>query len=190
MEILVFIIAIIVLVSCINLIKGNNSYKEKVAKDDEQHLAFIQKHNITRSKEFIYNDVINHHYFWFIADQVKQEIFVTTEKTGDIFIPIKYSEIINAKIVINSSTHGEITRAIIGGAIAGTAGAIIGANTANSKVDSYKLVIERNNINNPTYEFILINKTESFDSIAYKNASNFAENVLSVLKVILHNNSQ
>ena len=189
MEVLIIFIAIIVFVSCIGIIKKDKGYKAQVSNDDEKHLEYLSRFNVTRSREFIWNDVINHHYFWFIADNKQKKIYVTTEKTGDIFIPIDYEKIMNAKIVIDSSVHGQITRAIVGGAIAGTAGAIVGAHTAKSKVDFYKLVIEIDDIYNPTYEFVLIDEPSSTDSYRYKNASDFAENVLSVLKVIVFNNN-
>lgn len=186
----ILIIALLVIVSIVLSGNADRAYNQKVLEDDKKHLDYIERHNITRTSEFIYNDTINRHYFWFIADSQKQKVYVATDETGDFFNPINYSEIINAKIHIDTSTHGEITRAIVGGAIAGTAGAIVGAQTAKSKVNSYKLVIERNNMRLPTYEFVLINKTEAFDSITYQKASEFAENVLSVLKVIIYNNQK
>lgn len=101
----------------------------------------------------------------------KHEILIirnTSDMTYDI---IKYGELLSCEILENNSTvmKGGVGRAVVGGIIAGGAGAIVGANTrkseimreltiriitSNSRKSSYVIKLQGENLSNEAYNFI------------------------------------
>lgn len=92
----------------------------------------------------------------------------TSDMTYDI---IKYGELLSCEILENNSTvmKGGVGRAVVGGMIAGGAGAIVGANTrkseimkeltiriitSNSRKSSYVIKLQGENLSNEAYNFI------------------------------------
>lgn len=92
----------------------------------------------------------------------------TSDMTYDI---IKYGELLSCEILENNSTvmKGGVGRAVVGGIIAGGAGAIVGANTrkseimkeltiriitSNSRKSSYVINLQGENLSNEAYNFI------------------------------------
>jgi len=81
---------------------------------------------------------------------------------------------------INNETSGGIGRAIIGGMIAGSAGAVIGSATAKKSIKSLNLVVYYCDIENPQFIFNILkpnihvnheNKLKTIDFTQKVNAS-------------------
>lgn len=89
---------------------------------------------------------------------------------------------------------GGVGRAIVGGALAGGAGAIVGANTRASKNMIYNLQIRiiTSNINNSLYTINIINNSTGVDvnSYEYKNGSLFANEVYATIISIINQNKK
>ena len=98
---------------------------------------------------------------------------------------IPFREIIGCEIVTDSEVTGGVGRAIVGGVLAGEAGAVVGAVTAKNHIMSYKIVIYRSNIQTPTNEIELINEKKSTKDIDYTSAVAFANKVNASIKAII-----
>lgn len=153
---------------------------------DRQQLEqqdFISKNNIRRSAEYTYQDKLNSKKIRFIVDKSKQKIYIS--ETSGRFKEYAFKDILGCEIVADSQVTGGIKRAIVGGVLAGDAGAVVGAVTAKPHIMSYKLVLYLRNISAPKVEIELITqKTKTKDS-DYTNAVAFAENVVATVKAIL-----
>ena len=153
---------------------------------DRQQLEqqdFISKNNIRRSAEYTYQDKLNSKKIRFIVDKSKQKIYIS--ETSSRFKEYAFMDILGCEIVADSQVTGGIKRAIVGGVLAGDAGAVVGAVTAKPHIMSYKLVLYLRNISAPKVEIELITqKTKTKDS-NYTNAVAFAENVVATVKAIL-----
>ena len=153
---------------------------------DRQQLEqqdFISKNNIRRSAEYTYQDKLNSKKIRFIVDKSKQKIYIS--ETSGRFKEYAFKDILGCEIVTDSQVTGGIKRAIVGGVLAGDAGAVVGAVTAKPHIMSYKLVLYLRNISAPKVEIELITqKTKTKDS-DYTNAVAFAENVVATVKAIL-----
>lgn len=101
---------------------------------------------------------------------------------------VKYSDIISCEIRENDVVSGSIERAVVGGVLAGETGAMIGAMTTKTSVNSYKIVIIHDDIVNPQIilEFIENKNSIKKDSNQYKDISKYGEEVFSKIKVILN----
>lgn len=93
----------------------------------------------------------------FIIDQKHQKIVILSMKDDNWEI-IDFSDLIGDEIVVDNEVVGGISRAVVGGVLAGGAGAIVGAMTAKKHIMSYKVVIYKRDLGNPKTEMQLISK--------------------------------
>ncbi len=106
---------------------------------------------------------------------------------------LKFTDIIDCEILEDNNTimKGGVGRAIVGGALAGGVGAIVGANTRKSQniTNSLQLRIITNDISKSLYTIKLIKNETKKDSIEYKRAMNFANNVYATVMSIINDNN-
>lgn len=121
--------------------------------------------------------------FRYIVDDKNKFVHIL-DKDG-IGQAIPFCEIIGCEIVTDSQVTGGIGRAIVGGVLAGEAGAVVGAVTAKKHIMSYKIVFYRSNIQMPTNEIVLINEKTSTKSEDYASAVAFANKVNASVKAII-----
>ena len=105
---------------------------------------------------------------------------------GDIN-SIGFNEINGFEILEDSTVTDGIARAIAGGVLAGGVGAIVGAVTAKKYVTSYSITFYTNNIAKPQITIPLLNSQTKKDSIEYKQASHFAQQINASIKAIIAN---
>lgn len=107
---------------------------------------------------------------------------------------INFSDIIECQIIEDSNTvmKGGVGRAVVGGALAGGVGAIVGANTRASKnvINILQIRIIKKKISNSLYTIDLIKTEIEKNSMEYRNAMNFANNVYAILTSIITNNDK
>lgn len=144
---------------------------------------FISKNNIRRSAEYTYQDKLNSKKIRFIVDKSKQKVYIS--ETSGRFKEYAFTDILGCEIVADSQVTGGIKRAIVGGVLAGDAGAVVGAVTAKPHIMSYKLVLYLRNISAPKVEIELITQKTKTKDTDYTNAVTFAENVVATVKAIL-----
>lgn len=102
----------------------------------------------------------------------------------------EYSDIVDFELLEDgeSVSSGGLGRALVGGALFGGAGAIVGGVTGKKKTrgicSSLKLKITLKNINNPVVYVNFIETDMKKDGIIYKNAYKMAHECLSVLELI------
>lgn len=113
-------------------------------------------------------------------------------KTGSIDI-INFSKLIECQILEDSNVIMQVGvgRAIIGGALAGNVGAIVGANTRKSKsmIEKLQIRIVTNNINQSLYMINIINYPVERISSLYKEGMEFANNVYATIQAIIKDNN-
>ena len=106
---------------------------------------------------------------------------------------LKFTDIIDCEILEDNNTimKGGVGRAIVGGALAGGVGAIVGANTRKSQniTNSLQLRIITTDVSKSLYTINLIKKETKRDSIEYKQAINFANNVYATVMSIINDNN-
>lgn len=119
----------------------------------------------------------------YIVDNSHRSVYIYLGDSAPIKLP--FSEITGCEILVDSEVTGGVGRAVVGGAIAGGAGAIIGATTAKKNVLSYKIVIYRRNLSNPSTEIVLINTDTPKNNPIYKQAVDFSSKVNASIKAII-----
>lgn len=166
----------------ISVAQSNDTQNLRVRQQVEQQ-DFISKNNIRRSAEYTYQDKLNSKKIRFIVDKSKQKIYIS--ETSGKFKEYAFKDILGCEIVTDSQVTGGIKRAIVGGVLAGDAGAIVGAVTAKPHIMSYKLVLYLRNISSPKVEIELITQKTKTKDTDYTNAVSFAENVVATVKAIV-----
>lgn len=151
-------------------------------------------------------------------NEKKQKIFEMSKKVGSYFeideknklwlIPdgvfggkknpkvYTYSDIMNYELLEDGETisKGGLGSAIVGGALFGGVGAIVGGATGKKKIKSVatnlQIKIILNNLNYPNVYINFITVETKKDSMTYKMAYSNAQEILSLLSVITNNNEQ
>ena len=129
------------------------------------------------------------------VDENSKKIGIALKPNGSKeFEVFNYSDVLSYDIIEDGNTlaTGGLGKAIVGKAIFGVAGAIAGGTSKKLKSTCNKLQIKINinNMNNPVMYISLV---EGFnvkkDSFIYKSASTFAQNIVSILEIICHENA-
>lgn len=150
--------------------------------------CYYDTNGVTNNKVYKYNVLIdennqkiymrycvNRYYF----DDLNCEIY-EGYCDKDFYI-IDFDKIIGLDVTINKQKVGEISRAIVGDILFGTAGAIIGALTAKEQIKSLKLVLKINDFNLPTFTFDLC-----YGKV--NEGINFANQLVSAISIITKQN--
>jgi len=181
--IFIWIIAFSVILIVIPLAISQNKQNEKTrATQKEQQQEYIVKKCINISREYNYSNISN--IVRFIVDESNKKVHISYNSSD--FKSFDFSEIIGCEILSDDQVTGGVKRAILGGVLAGEAGAIVGAVTAKKHILSYKIVFYINNISNPKYELQLINWKISTTDKDYTNAVSFAGNISATIKAIIN----
>ncbi|MCR5782923.1 MAG: SHOCT domain-containing protein [Clostridia bacterium] len=129
---------------------------------------------------------MNRYRYRFIADDRAQKVYISTGIDVDILDEIPYEKIIGFEVIEDSQVVGGIKRAIVGGVLAGVAGAIVGSQTAHKKaVSSMKAVIYCENIRKPQYTLEFITTETKTTDIDYISAKRFTDNINATLKAVI-----
>ncbi len=127
----------------------------------------------------------------FCLDNNKKEVVVRNKFLAEYYT-IQYSKIIECEILEDGASvmKGGIGRAVVGGALAGGVGAVVGASTRKSKnvVNSLKVRIVTSDINNALRTVDIISSPMQTDLPDYARASKFAQEVYSTIISIIANN--
>ena len=196
MWILIGCIIAIIIVSLVVSAINTPKIKNKKLVNDELEKEFLQQNNIIVTKEYCYSDSYYENNVSlsdcvrvrFIIDQKHQKIVILSMKDDNWEI-IDFSDLIGDEIVVDNEVVGGISRAVVGGVLAGGAGAIVGAMTAKKHIMSYKVVIYKRDLDNPKTEMQLISKKTTSKDKYYLNAVEFSNNISATIKAIINMNS-
>lgn len=125
---------------------------------------------------------------WLIPDG-----FLGKKKNAKVY---KYSDIVDYELLEDgeSITKGGLGRAIVGGALFGGVGAVVGGVTGGKKsksiCNSLKIKITVNDLNNPAIYINFLTTATKKDSFTYKNLYKSAQECLSTLQLICNSEKE
>lgn len=146
----------------------------------------IKELEIVISKEISYrsNDV----FFRFIID-IDNNRFVYFNILLKVYNIIQFNEIIDCNIVENDTmvSEGGVGRALVGGAIAGEAGAIVGAVTRKDKqvLTTSSIRVITSNILNPYVNIQLINNRIKATDPIYERTKQTSQEIYSTIRSVI-----
>ena len=126
-------------------------------------------------------------------DTNSKKIAIIDKNNSDISVDyIPFSSVVECEILESniSIAKGSISRAVIGGAIAGGVGAVVGSVSAKSSNYSESLAVRivTNNLNSPLFVINYFSSKQKKDSSLYKNAFSDAQNLYATLTSIIKSN--
>ena len=198
MEIIFYVIIIVVsiqiLIGCCRIMIKQSEAKENVTNEDEVYLV---KNNIECTSKIVYKDGIYGNVCTVYVDEKGKKIvissLVTSNSTNTNRRIIDFTDILGMKVVEDGVSTNGVGRAVIGGALFGEAGAIVGSTTAKKTIKEIKVVIFLNSISEPQFEFVLFkhyNDKIKSDSITYKEVKQFTSKMEATIKVIVLQNEK
>lgn len=186
------IIIIVVFIILIALGSVFNGIDEENAKNNVNEIEEnLKNKNFNTSKRIIFNQIDNKKQLR--IDTTNKKIAICEIFPNKKLQILNFTDIIKCEIVEDSNTiiKGGVGRAVVGGAIAGGVGAVVGANTRKSKnvTNSLQIRIVTKDINKSLYIINLISKETQKDSTEYQGAINFANNVYATITAIINANN-
>lgn len=171
---------------------GRDQNKQKKEEQQEKDELFIKENNVTISAEYRFE---NFEYtangnqdqsimYRYIVDDIKKNIYII-DKNGKIR-EFAFDKVSGCEILIDSEVIGGVGRSVVGGILAGSTGAVVGALTAKKQVTSFVVVVYLAEIAQPMIELTLINKTAYTNGYNYSNAQSFAVNVDASIRAIIN----
>ena len=198
MGILIFLVVIaLVVIMFVALTKEDETEKERKNLLEKQ----LEERNIERTIEYDLKHAHRYIFYKYIVDNTNKNIVLahahSLRDTGDYgtlvqdvndITTIRFADLIGVEGVADGHVTSGIKRAVIGGAIAGDAGAVVGAMTAKKEIMLYKIVFYTKDIANPTIEMILLNEKTKTDDYYYKQCVEFTRKIEASVRAILANN--
>lgn len=181
----IIILGIIILVY-IN-IREKKEAIQKIEKLDCEAIKKIQSEGMKYDLDYRYINRDGKIYYHIFLSKENKNVIIQSIKEN---IVVPFEKIIGAEIVTDGEPTNGIGRSIVGGIIAGGAGAVVGASTAKYYFSSYKIVIYCNDVANPKIEMNLINSEIKRQDSDYNTVVNFSEEVYSIVKSIVANNEK
>lgn len=190
-----FIICLVLVIVVVHFTVDAPKIREQKSAQEKSETEYIRDNHITVTAKYEYaSEYYTNDINWskgisykFIVDGQNKKIHILGKDRNRIAIP--FSEIIGCEIFSDNKIVGEIKRAIVGGILAGDTGALVGAMTAQRHIMSYKIVIYRSDIQQPTTDILLIKEKVSTKSRDYTSAIEFSQKVFASIKAIIHTNS-
>lgn len=181
----VLVICVILLLIVFNL-DSNTAAENNKKQLENQRISqnkYLDELKVTPTKQYFYENQVHTRDIRFVVDEKKKVIVII--QTPGVPVMIRFSEIIGCEILMDSQVTGGVGRAIVGGLLAGDAGAIVGAVTTKPHITSYQIVFYKSNISSPQYTLNIISEKTKTESMDYKNAVSFANSVNSSIKAII-----
>ncbi len=184
----VIILIIVAIVVAYYDVEKNSKKRDEFQKIKEES---INDKGIVKSVEYEWSDSLGGKYYGFIADDVNKNVYISNKLDIDSMECIPYKKILGFETTSDFHKEGGVGRAITGGVLAGGAGAVVGAQTAKEKTQSYKAIIYLDDVSKPKYEmeFLGFLREATYKSPDYVKAVEFTSNVNAVIKAIVANNS-
>lgn len=182
---MIWIFLIVVVIVLIGIGVGENDQRMQARNVElNAQQEYIRSNNVTISAEYVYKTTLEDKNVRFIVDDISENIYISL--TCSSFIKVPYSDINGCDIVVDSQVSGGVKRAMVGGMLAGDAGAIVGATTAKSFIMSYKVIIYTNNVVDPKIEIVLVERKTNKEKKDYIHAVEFSGQVNATIKAILN----
>lgn len=180
---LLLIIAICFILAAVTIILIIPEYLKRIQINTEKRdKEFLDNCNITYTSRFG-TDVI-----WTYIDDKNEKVSFLYPKSGKI-TTIEYSKIVGLEVKVDDTSTNGIGRAVVGGLLFGTAGAVAGALTGKKIISDMKIVIYLNSVDSPLITLHLIqNKSVRTSSDEYKKQEAFANHMTAAFKAIMNKN--
>ena len=183
--IIIIVVAIILFIAFIHGLNENYDKSQEMIKVQNDAM---EKEHVSVSKQVSFS-VAHKQKIRFVVDDKNKAVHFFYRENDHHEIP--YDSLMGCELDYNGEVVGRAQRAIVGGVIAGTAGAIVGALTAKQEEADIKLKVYQNSISNPVICYNLLNASEdSFiakDKGTQQEAIEFANEVIAIINVILKN---
>jgi len=178
----IFLLIVVVTTVVLVVIKVSND-NEKAKDSTDKIKAWMEENGfeITSTLEF------NSGRYLLYLDETNRQmlLFEPLRDRKDI---LAFDNIIGMEIIEDGVSTNGVGRAVVGGALFGVAGAIVGSNTGKKTVGIVKAVIYTNSISNPQREIILNTMQIKTDSMLYKQAIHSARKIDATVRAIVAQN--
>lgn len=160
--------------------------KQKQENEEKVEQIVEEYKNSELQKLFVFECYGNNLIFFRNKDNTVFEIYREHNQN----IKFNASELRKVELYEDNTCAMSVGRAVVGGALFGTAGAIVGGSSGKNKIEKLTMVIYTNNLKEPQFSIPIIISKTSKDSTFYTNAIQFARNVMGALEIVIEENKE
>lgn len=183
------VIAIVLIVFFLLFIFGMNSQaqvKEKNYHKLEMLNDTFEKRGINRSAEITYIDTMNKNNYNVIVDDINKKLIIYNGIDGK-HVFVNYEDILGMEVQEDGVKTNGVGRAVVGGVLAGGAGAVVGAVTGKKTVKNIRILIYLKDVLNPQVSIVLSHSSNiKVDSMVYRNIMTFINQLQATIKAIIY----
>ncbi len=185
-----FAFAVLIIIIIIAAVADSKKKKERLRNEAEKLTGdgeASRTSGTSSSGAFSVNHEIDYMGIRFAISSDRQTAYLINDaEKPTVIVPV--SSITGCDIVRDGNSAGSVGRAIAGGIIAGGVGAIVGASTGSGIPRRYSLLIYINDLQNPSVEYSLLDRTTPHSKSYYEKVEKFAESVAATVRVIVSQN--
>lgn len=182
---IVFVFLILFCIYCFNIMSRNLTHDRVMGE---------RLNSITSDLLFNYdvNDYSIQLYHNEDNSQFELLLVKTQEMASDFNVVYKFNsnELRKIELFEDNTCAMSVGRAVVGGALFGTAGAIVGGSSGKNKIDNLTMVIYTKNLRQPQITVPIITNRTSKESSIYIRAIQFARNVMGALEIVIEENKE
>ena len=182
----IIVIAVAVILAAIYFFWRDKSREKAIRKMWERQDHTLLENGVTKSADLMWSNRSGTMCHRIVVDDAEKKVYVSSEVGNEAFEELSYEDVIGFEVIEDSHVTGGIKRAVVGGILAGGAGAIVGAQTAyRQAISSMSAVIYLKNVTNPQYIMELIADKTRTDEPEYLSAKDFTWHVSATIKAIM-----
>jgi len=189
--ILFLVLSIVILIILISVKISEDEDKKKEKQISKAQTLYSEQSDTINSLGFSITSEVECADYELKVDSRNKQIAILSSQYSSPKI-LKFPEIIGCDVIKDNSTIASsgVGRAVVGGLLAGGAGAIVGATTRKSKnvVSDLRIYIKTTNIDDPLITLKLIQKQIERNSSQYKKIIEFAEKFQATMDSIMNQN--
>lgn len=165
-----------------------SSNDEKRKSTTVENTNWMSQNDFKSTAEIKYYDSAYSNGCTIYIDENKRQLMISNVLTGSRRT-LDFSDILGMEVVEDDVRTNGVGRAIVGGALFGGAGAIVGSNTGKKTVRTVKIVFYLKNISSPKYEIVFSHSNNiKSDSPTYKSIMQFVSRVDATVRAIIAQN--
>ncbi len=184
----VIIIILVIVFAIIISVAQISTNKEKVSNSASSNASYMQDTGFCNDAEFGYDDLGFGNSAHVYVDNHNKKLMLVNGITNQRLV-LNFKDILGMEFQEDGVHTNGVGRAVVGGALFGGAGAVVGAVTGKRTVQNIKIIMYINDVLNPRAEINFKHSSKiKCDSLTYKNIMNFENRLDATVRAIIANN--
>ena len=179
------LVILFIIIYSYGLISKNN---DKISSSISSDKAYMKNIGFCNDSDFGYDDSIYGYCVHVYIDDHNKKLLVANGMISQRYV-LNYNDILGMEVQEDGVHTNGVGRAVVGGALFGGTGAVVGAVTGKKTVQNIRIILYLKDVINPKVEINFIDSRDiKCDSDVYRYIRNFANHLDATVRAIIANN--